>query len=166
MRARDNGRDRTIAIVLQHALFLFSFRSISRYDVAITATAAWIHRGVEACKETPLRSVSAERLPPQSYGSSLTMQPGWAEALLHLHFLLLGTRITRTVDLVHLRYSNPALTIPPGLQIRSAILHSYVSIVKRNERKKKAKVCVEKRRGSDHEVGFRFRSVYGARKNK
>jgi hypothetical protein len=42
--------------------FLFSFRSISRYDVPITATAAWVHRGVEACKETPLRSVSAEQL--------------------------------------------------------------------------------------------------------
>jgi hypothetical protein len=30
--------------------------------VAITATAAWVHRGVEACKETPLRSVSADLL--------------------------------------------------------------------------------------------------------
>jgi hypothetical protein len=42
--------------------------------------------------------------------TSLTIQ-GWAEALLHLHLLLFGARIARTVDLVHLRYSNPALVL-------------------------------------------------------
>ncbi len=45
----------------------------------------------------------------------LTIQPGWAEALarsLHLQVLLPGARGVRSVDLKHLRYSNPALYLP------------------------------------------------------
>ena len=75
--------------------------------------------------------ISAERL--HNHMNVAYHPAGWAEALLHLH-LLLGARVVRTVDLVHLRYNNPALHLSPGLQIRSAILHS---IIKRNERKKK-----------------------------
>jgi hypothetical protein len=54
--------DRAIAIVLRHASLFFLGRHrdmIGDSFVTITATAA---RGVEACTETPLRSVSAERL--------------------------------------------------------------------------------------------------------
>jgi hypothetical protein len=47
------GRDIEIKILYLMDGWLFGL-------VAITATAAWVHRGVEACKETPLRSVSAQ----------------------------------------------------------------------------------------------------------
>jgi hypothetical protein len=91
--ARDNGHDHAIAIVLRYtfSLFFVSFRSISRYDMSpspplpLGYIVVWRRAKKHLYGQSALSgSIVYERLLPSN----------WA---LHLHVLLLGARVARTV---------------------------------------------------------------------